>query len=429
MKDPLYRYHTTALDGGLRAVTCEMPAMESAAIGIWIGIGGRYEEAPLNGISHFLEHLLFKGTATRSALRISQEIESVGGALNGFTGEEYTCYMAKVPHAHLRRAAEVLADMCTAPALRGEDIEKERAVIREEINMYRDTPQHHVVDLLGETLWSGHPLGRPLAGTPESVGAITRAHLRQHHAGSYTPQNMVCAAAGAVRHDLFCELMVTLLASRARSRPPRFAPAPRGARRAVRVERKKTEQSHLCLGIRGYSREHPDRYALQMLSIIMGENMSSRLFQRIRERHGLAYAINSSVTRYRDTGAFSIYAGVEHAKALKALALIVKELALVRDRGVGAAELRRARVYWTGQLSMELEKTAQTMLCLGEQMICSGKILTKEAEVANIRRVGVQDIRRVAADLFTERGLNLAAIGPFAETDEDVMAALRMPGR
>jgi len=420
------RHRVTTLDSGLRVITLEMPAMNSVSLGIWVGAGGRHEERRLNGISHFLEHLLFKGTARRSARQISEAIESVGGTLNGFTGEECTCYMAKVLHRDLGRATDVLFDMYRHAALRPEDIEKERTVIREEINMYVDIPQHHVMDLFNEVLWPGQPLGRPLVGTVGTVGAITREAMGNYRARYYVPKNTVVSAAGRVAHDELIGI-VSRLEPRARARrTPPFSPAMDAQRRPVLLlHNKKTEQTHLCVGVRGYRREHPDRYAIHLLSLALGENMSSRLFQRVREKHGLAYAISSSVTRYADTGAFAVHAGVESGKFLKALSLILKELDKVRVEGLRRAELARAKEYWIGQFCMELEKTTQNMLGIGESLLLSGRVLTKEEILANITKVTLDDVQRVAGDIFLDRKLNMAVIGPHAD-EQAVRGALHL---
>ena len=411
------RHRVAKLPSGLRIITLEMPAMESVSLGIWVGAGGRYEKLRLNGVSHFLEHLLFKGTTRRSARQLSESIESVGGSLNGFTGEEYTCYTAKVLRRDLRRAADVLFDMYLHASLRPEDVERERTVIREEINMYLDIPQQHVSDLFNAVLWPGQPLGRPLVGTAKTVGALMPENLIDYRARHYVPGNTVVAAAGKVAHEDLVGI-VERLSPRAGARPvPRFSLAAEVQRRpAFLLCDKKTEQTHLCVGVRGYRREHPDRYALHLLSIALGENMSSRLFQRVRERHGLAYAINSAVVRYRDTGAFSVYAGVENGKFLRALSLILKELAAVRDRGLRPIELARAKEYWIGQFSMELEKTDRNMVGIGEALLLTGRVLTKEEILSNIATVTVDDVQRVARDIFRDGRLNLAAIGPAGDT-------------
>ncbi|MEJ2745796.1 MAG: pitrilysin family protein [bacterium] len=349
-------YITSVLDNKLKVASHEMPSMESVAIGLWVGIGGRHEKKQNCGISHFLEHILFKGTSRRSSIQISQAIESVGGSLNGFTSEEYTCYLAKVPHAHLRLAADVLFDMFLRPAIREKDVQREKAVIVEEINLYRDTPQHHVLDLFSEAMWLGHPLGRPLVGTVSTVGALSGDSLRNHQRQFYTLNNAVFAVAGRVNHAELLDVVDELLPKNITPpRSPRCIPAPNARRKPYLLLRKKdTEQTHLCVGVRGYHREHPDRYALQILSIALGENMSSRLFQKIREKHGLAYSIHSSVARYKDSGIFSVYAGVDSKKFIKAISLIMRELSSVLKNGLRKKELVRAREYWIGQLSMAL---------------------------------------------------------------------------
>ena len=410
-------YTTTVLDNKLKVSSHEMPSMESVALGLWVGIGGRHEKKQLGGISHFLEHILFKGTPRRSAIQISQAIESVGGSLNGFTSEEYTCYIAKVPHAHLRLAADVLFDMFLRPAMQEKDVRKERTVIVEEINLYRDTPQHHVLDLFSEAMWPNHPLGRPLVGTSSTVSALSRDSLRDYQRRYYTLDNAVFAVAGRVRHTELLNVMEKLLPGRSNpSRTPRCIPVPDAPRKPrLLLHKKETEQTHLCVGVRGYHREHSDRYALHLLSIAMGENMSSRLFQNIREKHGLAYSIHSSVAHYKDSGAFSVYAGVDSKKLIKALTLIMRELSVVLNGGIRKRELERAREYWIGQLSMAMEKTTPQMMHIGESLLCSGRILTKEEILSKIMDVSVEDVQRVAADIFNDRTLAMAVIGPLPD--------------
>lgn len=420
--------HTVStLPGGLRLISREMPGMESIALGLWVGAGGRHEARAINGISHFLEHILFKGTKRRSARDISRAIESVGGALNAFTSEEYTCYLAKVPRKHLRLAADLILDIYLNPALRSADVEREKTVVREEINMALDTPHMHVLDLMNSVLWGDHPLGRPLIGTVETVSRFTPRELAAYLQRHYKRSNTVIAVAGRIRHDELLDILLRLLPSGGAGKPRSCIPA-RDVQRspALLLHRKRTEQTHLSLGIRAYRRDHPDRYALQLLSIVLGENMSSRLFQEIRERRGLAYAIHSSVIRYSDTGALTVYAGVEHGKFTKTLALITGELRRLRDKGIRPVELARAKEYWRGQLSMELEKTVQSMIALGENLLCSGRVLTLEETLSNISAVRIEDVERVAADIFRDRRLNLAAIGPLAEKDGEIEAILHL---
>lgn len=417
----------SSLDSGLRVITREMPQMDSVAVGLWVGTGGRYEPARLAGISHFLEHMLFKGTSRRTSIQLSREIESVGGALNGFTGEEYTCYFSKVLHTHLRVACDILTDMFRRPTLRAADIEKEKGVIREEIHMYRDTPQHHVVELFNGALWGKHSLGRPIIGSPGTVDAISREELRSYLRRHYTPRNTVLAAAGRVTHEELVTLAAELLPLGGEGRAFRLsAPRARSKKPFFVFQRKETEQTHLCLGVRGYRRDHPDRYALHLLSIALGENMSSRLFQCVREKHGLAYAIHSSVSCFRDAGAFLISAGVENRKFLKALRMILKELSKIRDKGLRKSEMNNAREYCTGQLSMGLEKTTNNMLRLGENLLCSGHVLTREEIFSKLTRVTLDDIRKVADNLIRDSRLAVAAIGPLPESDETIAEVLHL---
>ncbi len=412
-------HRITTLNSGLRVITGEMPHMESVATGVWVGVGGRYEKKDLNGISHFLEHIFFKGTKKRTAKQISQAIESVGGSLNGFTGEEYTCYMAKVLQKHLRLAFDVLLDMYLYPAIKSEEVEKERRVIREEINMYLDTPKYYVMDLFNRSLWADHPLGRPLIGTPESLTMLSVKDIQKFRQENYSLANTVVAVAGKVRHEEILRLLSGMITKKKNAPKPKFIAAKDTQKSpAFILCKKETEQTHLCVGMRGYRRDHPDRYALHLLSIAIGENMSSRLFQQIREKHGLAYAIHSSATLYRDTGAFAIYAGVENKKFLKALKMILRELTKVRDGGLKKVELDRSREYCIGQLSMGLEKTAQNMIRLGENLLCSGRVLTKEEILSKLRKVTLEDMQRVAADLIMDRKLNLAVIGPLSDSEE-----------
>jgi predicted Zn-dependent peptidase len=419
-------HRISVLNSGLRVITCEMPHMESVAVGVWVGVGGRYEKKAHNGISHFLEHMLFKGTRRRSAKQISQAIENVGGSVNGFTGEEYTCYMIKVLHRHLLLGLDVLLDMYLHPAIREQDVEKEKRVVREEINMYLDTPQHLVIDLFNKALWSDHPLGRPLIGTHETIATFEADELKNYQKRNYNLANTVIAVSGRVRHEEVVRLLNELLPRSGVSYIPRYLAAKieRGRSRLI-VHRKATEQTHLCVGTEGYKRDHPDRYALHLLSIALGENMSSRLFQQIREKHGLAYAIHSTVIRYRDTGAFAVYAGVEHKKFIKALVMILREMKKIREKMLKKAELARAREYCISQLAMGLEKTTQSMARLGENLLCSGRVLTKEQILSNLRKVHLEDIQRVACDLFDDRKLKLAVVGPLPEKEETINAHVR----
>lgn len=397
---------------GLTVVTKNMPHMESVSMGLWVKAGSRYEKKRNNGISHFLEHLLFKGTGKRSQKQITRTIEGVGGSLNGFTAEEYTCYLAKVGSRHWKRALDVLVDMYLDPALRINDINKEKGVILQEINMYRDVPAQYVHELLGTVLWPDQPLGFMVIGTPESVGSLVRDDFISYMRNAYTWRNTVLAVAGRINHaDLVREVgkyikgttkarHINMLKSKTLYRAPRF-----------KLVERKTEQTHIAIGMRTFGRSHPDRYALKLLSVILGENMSSRLFQQIREKHGLAYAISSSVTLFRDAGAMVLSAGLKNEKTRKAVSLVEGELSKLKEKKVSVSELDRAKEFCIMQLLLALEKTMNSMLWMGENMLCLGRVRSTDEVVSNIKAVTPRDLRRVARKTFRPERLALAAIG------------------
>jgi len=403
----------TQLPTGVRVATAEMAHMESVSVGVWIGLGGRYEPARLSGIAHFIEHLLFKGTRRRTAKQISQTVEGIGGYLNAFTGEETTCYYAKASHRHLDTLLDVLADMYLHPRFAAADIDKERGVIKEELLMYRDQPDHYVQELLSETLWPGHPLGRALTGTPQTLDAMDRGVLREFKSKKYVAANTVVAVAGHCRHDDIVGRVEKMLTLPRNGRAPVFQPA-RNAQRTPRLRffTKNCEQSHLAIGIRGYSRHDARRYALKLLSVILGENMSSRLFQVIRERHGLAYSIQSATSYFADTGALLISAGLDTKRLPRALELVLAEMRKISRQEPSAIELRRAKDYAIGQMRLGLESTANRMMWLGEHLLGYGRIPTPEEVERRIATVTADEVQEAAADLFRDQRLNAAVITP-----------------
>jgi predicted Zn-dependent peptidase len=406
-------FNVTQLSSGVRIATAEMPHMESVSVGIWVGVGGRYETKRIAGISHFIEHLLFKGTHRRSAKEISQTVEGIGGYLNAFTGEETTCYYAKASHRHLDTLLDVLADMYLHPRLAAADIKKERQVIKEELLMYRDQPDHYVHELLTETLWPGQPLGLSLTGTPESLDAIDRAALFAYKQKKYIGANTVVAVAGRCRHDDIVTRVSRAAHVAGNGRTPHFQPA-RAGQRSPRLHflSKPVEQSHLAIGIRGVSRHDPRRYAMKLLSVILGENMSSRLFQTIREKHGLAYSIQSSTSYFADTGAFIISAGLDTRRLHKALKLVMSELRKIARRPPTAVELRRAKDYGIGQMRLGLESSSNQMMWLGEHLLAYGFIQTPDEIERQIEAVTTEDVQEVAVRLFRDKRLNAAVITP-----------------
>jgi predicted Zn-dependent peptidase len=409
----------TTLSNGVRIATLTMPQTQSVSVGLWVGVGGRYEPAPLSGVSHFIEHLLFKGTRRRTARQISAAVESVGGYLNAFTTEEMTCFYAKAAGEHLERLADVLCDMYLQSLFAAGDLEKERRVILEEILMYRDQPQQLVHELLGQTMFPNHPLGRALTGTVETVSAMRRADVLRFRAQKYLASNTVVAVAGRCFHDDVVELFEPQLQRLKKSRSaPKFEPMNQRQRRArVCVQSKEVEQTQVALAVPGYSRHHPQRYAVKLLSVLLGENMSSRLFQIVREQYGWAYWIQSNTCFYADTGALVISAGMDNKRLDKALRLTLREARRVAEQAPGAQELENARNYALGQLKLSLESPTTQMMWLGEHLLGFDR-LTEPSEVERgIKAVTAQDICRVAADLFRANRWTVAVVGRADEAE------------
>lgn len=418
-------YHRTRLDNGLRIVSAPRWGSESVAIGIWIGVGARYEPARVNGISHFLEHLIFKGTANRSSRQIKEAIEGSGGSLNAFTDEEFTSVVAKVQAKDLAQSIDVLSDMVLRPALDPKEIEKERQVVHEEIRMVRDLPMHFVHDLLNALLWPGHPLGRDIAGTAASLNRIRRADLLEHQRAYYRPRNIVIAAAGRLSHR---ELVEAVTKTWGKLPPGKAAncrkPLERQRRPRLKVETKETEQTHFSLGFRAFPRSHPDVQALSLLNVLLGGNMSSRLFQRVREERGLAYEIGTQVKRFRDTGLFSISAGVEHKHLLGCLKLVREELQRIRKQQVSPKEFRQAVEYLTGQILFALEDSVEHMCWIGECEMLLGRVQPAEAILHQLSKVSRADVTRAAKTVLRDDRLSLAVIGPVKKEAQSSVFAL-----
>ncbi len=402
-----------------------MPHMTSVSVGLWVAVGGRYEPAPLCGVSHFIEHMLFKGTRKRNAAQISQAIEGVGGYLNAFTSEEVTCFFSKARHDRFDELLEVLVDMLLNSQFDLAEIDKERNVIKEELAMCLDQPQQHVHELLNETMWPNQPLGRSLTGTPETLDGIARAQMVQYKNSNYVAQNTVLAVAGNIDHATVLKAAARYARAFRSSIPPIFTVAqceqttPR-----VRLHTKAAEQTQVALGIRTCSRHDPRRYALRILNTILGENMSSRLFQIIREDHGLAYSICSHISAFEDVGSITIAAGLETDRLAKALKLVVRELAKLTEKAPGAAELRRARDYVVGQIDLSLENTENHMMWLGEQYIGHRKVETPTETKARIASVTAAEVRAAARAFFTPDRFNLALVSP-REESKSLLALLK----
>lgn len=413
------RYKKVKFENGLRLVTCPMSEMRSISIGVWVGVGGRHEEDSLSGVSHFLEHMLFKGTKRRTAAQISQAIEGVGGSMNAFTTEENTCFYVKVMSDHFSQAIDVLADMFRDPSFLPKDIDRERRVILEELRMNIDQPSHYVFELLRNVMWPKHPLGRMLIGTEETIRDIRRQNLIKFKGKHYTAENIVISIAGHMNENkIIKEIRKKFLFLR-RNGLPKYLHVRNGQKDPQsEVLFKKTEQTHFCIGVHALHRDHPDRFALRVLNVILGENMSSRLFQEIREKAGLSYDINSSVERFLDTGALIISAGVDIRQLPRAIDKTLAELLKLKKKAVSKRELEMAKEYCIGQTSLAVEKTSSQMIYMGDSELCSGEILSVDNLISEIRKVNSEDVQRVSQELFVNQKLSLAVIGPVTHKEK-----------
>jgi predicted Zn-dependent peptidase len=407
-------YHLTRLPNELTVASAELPHMASVAVGLWVGVGGRYEPEPISGVAHFIEHLLFKGTQKRTARQISEAVEGIGGYLNAFTTEEHTCFHARAHVSRFGELIDVLADMflnsCFAPA----DVSKERDVIKEEIAMYRDQPSQFVHDLLHETLWPNHPLGRALTGTKATLDNTRRTELLAFLRGNYAAPNTVLAVAGPLKHREIIRAFRPYAKKFWDGRKPGFIPVNGGQQTApiVHLHTKQTEQTQLALGIRACSRHDERRFALRVLNAIVGESMSSRLFQILREDKGLAYSVYSSWAFMEDTGALSISAGLDHGDLEKSLRIIARELRVLSQTRVPATELRRARDFVIGQMELNLESTESQMNWVGESILAYGKIITPTEVKNRLSTVTPTAVLGAARDFFRSDRLNLALVSP-----------------
>ncbi len=416
----------STIDNGVRVVTAAMPGIESVTQGIWVGVGSRYESSRHAGISHFIEHLLFKGTGKRSAREIAMAVEGGGGYLNAFTSEELTCYYARVTSDNIWKGLDVLTDMYNDPKLDPVEIKKECGVIVEEIMMYRDQPQHMVMENLMSALWKGHPAGMPVSGTPESLSVMGREMILAYKSSFYVPANTLLSFAGKVDHDECVKMVKGLLGSAKKTVRPKFKAVTKATgQTAMVIKQSDIEQSHMAMGFRIFGRKDKRRYALKVLNVMLGENMSSRLFQMIREKHGLAYAISSNVQMFDDTGIVIISAGLDKTRTVKALELIVEELRKISAKSVGAQELRRAKDYVIGQIKLGLESTTNQMMWVGECVMSQGRYISPEEVVLEIEKVSVEDILKLANYIFNPSTCSVSVISPtVTEKDAPALSAI-----
>jgi predicted Zn-dependent peptidase len=412
----------TELDSGERIVSERLDHVRSAAVGYWIGAGSRDEEAGEAGVTHFIEHLLFKGTGAYSAVEIAEIFDGLGGELNAATSREHTLVYARVPDHHLETAMDVMGDMVFAPTFA--DLDSEREVVLEEIAMYEDAPQDLVHDLIAEAVFGDHPLGRPVIGTADVISSIPRDAIAGYHDSMYVPANIVVAAAGNIEHEHIVELVERALemrnqsgASRLNARPPLVQePPPR-----LRFQQKDTEQYHVCLGAPGISRSDRRRFAASLLDAILGGSASSRLFQEIREKRGMAYSVYSFVSQYTDTGQIGVYLGTREDNLADALAITAEQIADIAGGNLPERELERAKENLKGRILLSMESTSTRMNRLGKAMITDSELLSLDRIVAEVDAVDAASVSALAGALLASERLSAACIGP---SEERFLAAL-----
>jgi predicted Zn-dependent peptidase len=401
----------TTLDSGVRVVTESMDSVRSVALGFWIGTGSSAEDEPRAGLSHLIEHMLFRGTARYASLEIDQIFDAMGAELNAGTGKETTSVYARVLDVHLAEALDVIADMVWRPRFDPEDLANERRIVLEEIAMYEDDPQDKVFDVLGEAVFAGHPLGRAIIGHADVVATTPPEGLRAFHAERYVPGNVVIAAAGSVDHDELVELVARAPFERVGARVPALVAAPPATPAQVRFLRKDTEQVHVCLGGHGIARDDDRRFALRVLDAVLGGTSSSRLFQEVREKRGLAYSVYSFQSLFAGTGQVGLYLGTRPDNVGAALRVVGDELAKVRADAIPADELDRAKENVKGRIVLALESTAARMNRLGASLLAGLPLLTVDEVLERLDAVTADDVLELAGELLAPERLSVAGIG------------------
>jgi len=414
MPDPIPFFERSVLDNGLRVLTSSMPHTHSVAVTVYIGAGSRYEEDEMAGASHFLEHMLFKGTEKwPTAREIAVKIDGVGGVMNGATDRELTLYYIKVARPHMDLALDVLFQLVRHPLIEESEIEKERLVVLEELAMVADSPAQTADLLLDSLVWPGQPLGRDIAGSVESVGQLSRDSLTNYMHEQYVPNNVVVAVAGNITHDEVVSAVRDGLGTWQPGNPATWLPVTEANGQRCAVKYKQTEQAHISMAMPGLALTHPDRHALSFLSIILGEGMSSRLFVELRERRGLAYDISAYASHLLDTGTFNVFTGVDPKNATEALKVIFGELEGLADSGPDSDELVKARELSKGRLLLRLEDTRAVAGWVGAQELLLDRVRTVDDAVAEMESVTLEDLQRLAREILDLRRLQLAIVGPF----------------
>lgn len=420
-------YQKTILPNGVRIVTERLPHLRSASLGVWLASGSRYEDPGLEGASHFLEHLVFKGTEKLSAKEIAEQVDAVGGQLNAYTGKEHTCFHMKVRDAHLPLAFSLLGEMLLRPKLAAADVEKEREVILEELGMYEDAPEEWVHDLHLEHTWHRHPLGHNILGTRATLAALDAPCLRRHYERQYTPERLVIAAAGNLEHEAVVRLAAEEFGRLQRPATDLRKSAPHFYTGTL-LQEKDGEQLHLCLSFPGIAFDHPQLYCQHLLNQVLGGGVSSRLFQRIREERGLAYAVYSSSSNYSDAGLLSIYAGTRPGNVGEVWSLMQETVAVMAERGLEEEELRRAKEQLKGGIFLGLEGSGSRMFRLGRLEVSLGRHVTLEEVLERIEAVTLEEVRHNAAQWLQWSDSSLTVLGPLQGIDTACFYAGRQKG-
>lgn len=409
------RIQKSHLPNGIKVITEEMPDVESSTIGVWVTTGSRDETPEIGGISHFIEHLLFKGTKKRTALDIAREIESVGGILNAFTGREYTCFYAKVLNKDLPLAVDILSDVFINSKFDPLELEKERMVILQEIKLVEDTPDDLVHDLFAERFWQGHSLGSPILGNVKTIKSLKREDISSYFKRRYRAGSVFITAAGGIEHGPLVESLKKTF-GRLEDAPLPESPTPPAHTPGTRVFKRDLEQVHVCLGVPAFAQTHPHRYRLYLLSTILGGGMSSRLFQEIREKRGLVYSVYTYLNLCRDAGSLVVYAGTSRKQLKKVVGLLLKEFEKLNE-GVSRLELRGAKEQIKGGMLLGLETSDSRMSKLAKDEMYFGRVVPVDEIVSAIDSVKGSDIRQTARSLFTKENITMVAVGKLKKTD------------
>lgn len=408
---------TTTLSNGVRVITERAEHMHTVAIGIWVANGSRHESRENNGVAHFIEHLLFKGTDRRAARQISLEIDSMGGILNAFTGHEYVCYYAKVLASFLPRVTDLLSDIFLFSTFPAEEIERERKVILQEIKMRDDSPEEAIHDRFHQNFWQGHSLGNSILGTREIIGALSRDSIIDYKRSHYRPDDIIISAAGNVDHNQLVGLIAEQFSLISSEWKPDGLPfRPQGGHR-INLNERDLEQTLICMGTRSLQQDHPDRYAMHLLTTILGGGMSSRLFQEVREKRGLAYSVYSYVICHADSGALVVYAGTEQKHCREVIEIALSEMVRIKQEKVSQAELDSAREQVKGKLLMSLESSDSLMTRLAKNVVYLGTHQPIEKILASFDAVTTEDVLSIAGRLFDGECLNLEIMGRTAGLD------------